>query len=206
VAHIRITAFSQGVSNDLKQALTQAQQQGATGVILDLRNDPGGLLDEAVSTASQFLTSGDVMLEKDAQGQITHLGVKGGGVAPTIPMVVLINGGTASASEIVAGALQDAHRGTLIGETTFGTGTVLNQFGLSDGSALLLATQEWLTPNGRVIWHKGITPDVPVSLSSSARMLLPELERDMSAAQLNADADAQMQKALELLGSATTHK
>ena len=90
-----------------------------------------------------------------------------------IPMVVLVDQGTASAAEIVAGALQDAGRATVVGETTFGTGTVLQEFPLSDGSVLLLAVEEWLTPKGRVIWHQGLDPDITVALPSDAEPLLP---------------------------------
>ncbi len=200
VAHVHVTAFSQGVTQDLQQALTEIQQQGLTGVILDLRDDPGGLLDEAVGTASQFLSSGNVLLEKNAQGQVTSVPVQPGGLALHLPLVVLINQGTASAAEIVAGALQDAHRATLVGETTFGTGTVLNEFHLSDGSVLLLATEEWLTPDGRVIWHQGISPDVAVSLPSTTAPLFPEAERGITPAQVQASGDEQLLRALELLG------
>ncbi len=208
IAHLRIAGFSQGVSRELKQALTDMQAQGITAVILDLRNNPGGLLDEAINTTSQFLPSGDVLLEKDAQGQISHIAVRPGGVATKMPMVVLVNNGSASASEIVAGALQDAQRGKLVGETTFGTGTVLQEFPLSDGSALMLATQEWLTPKGRVIWHKGITPDQTVSLATTATTLTPESERTMTPAQLQSSDDVQLLQALHDLtqsagGSAT---
>jgi carboxyl-terminal processing protease len=179
--------------------LADIQQQGLTGLILDLRNDPGGLLEEAVGTASQFLKGGNVLLEKDAQGQTTPVAVQSGGVAPDIPMVVLVNSGTASAAEIVAGALQDAHRVTLVGETTFGTGTVLGEFRLSDGSALLLATEEWLTPSGRVIWHQGISPDVMVPLPLDVAPLHPRVERDMTPAQLQSSGDVQLLRALDLL-------
>jgi carboxyl-terminal processing protease len=200
VVHLRITAFSDGVAEGLKGALAEMQQQGgATGLILDLRNNPGGLLKEAVGTASQFLESGNVLLEKDAQGQVKPVPVESGGIALDTPMMVLINGGSASAAEIVAGALQDAGRATLVGETTFGTGTVLVEFPLSDGSALLLAVQEWLTPNGRVIWHQGISPDIGVSLTPDATPLHPEAERDMTQAQLQSSGDAQLLRALELL-------
>ncbi len=205
IAHVRIAGFSQGVSRELKQALTDMQSQGVTAIILDLRNNPGGLLDEAVNTTSQFLSSGDVLLEKDAQGQTTHVTVRPGGVATKIPMVVLVNNGSASASEIVAGALQDAHRGALIGETTFGTGTVLEEFPLSDGSALMLATQEWLTPDGRVIWHKGIVPDQPVTESATATMLTPEGERTMTAAQLQSSDDAQLLQAIHQLSQSANN-
>jgi carboxyl-terminal processing protease len=199
VADVRIAGFSQGVTKDLQKALDEVHQQGATALILDLRNDPGGLLEEAVGTASQFLTSGNVLLEKNAQGQTTPVPIQPGGVAPDIPMVVLVNGGTASAAEIVAGALQDPHRATLVGETTFGTGTVLNEFSLSDGSALLLAVEEWLTPDGHTIWHKGITPNVVVALPSGAVPLFPEAERGMTPAQLQASDDKQLLQALEQL-------
>ena len=192
IADIRIAAFSQGVSQELQKALAEIKQQGMTGIVLDLRNDPGGLLDEAVNTDSQFLKSGNVLLEKDAQGKITPVGVETGRPVTDLPMVVLVNNGTASASEIVAGALQDAHRATLIGETTFGTGTVLNQFGLPDGSALLLATEEWLTPNGRVIWHKGITPDQVVALPAGVAPVTPDMEQSMTAAQVQASGDQQL--------------
>jgi carboxyl-terminal processing protease len=196
---VRIAAFSQGVSEDLQKALAQVRAQGMTGIILDLRNDPGGLLDEVIGVASQFLKSGNVLLEQDAEGKTIPVPVQSMGVVTDLPMVVLINGGTASAAEILAGALQDAHRATLAGETTFGTGTVLSQFRLSDGSALLLATQEWLTPAGRVIWHQGISPDVASSLEKDAIPLLPEGESGMTAAQLQTSSDAQLLRALDLL-------
>jgi carboxyl-terminal processing protease len=199
VAHVQIASFSQGVTDDLKNALREIQREGMTGLVLDLRDDPGGLLDEAIGAASQFLSSGDVLLEKDAQGQVNQLEVRPGGVATDVPMVVLINAGTASAAEIVAGALQDAHRAQLVGETTFGTGTVLSEFSLSDGSALLLAIQEWLTPGGRVIWHQGIVPDVEVSLSAGVTPLFPSAEQDLTSAQLQASDDGQLLRALELL-------
>ena len=110
-----------------------------------------------------------------------------------------IDPGTASAAEIVSGALQDAGRAELVGETTFGTGTVLNQFGLSDGSALLLATEEWLTPEGRLIWHHGIVPDVQVALPQGTAPLLPQAEAGMTEEQVRNSGDAQLLRALELL-------
>jgi carboxyl-terminal processing protease len=199
IADVRITAFSQGVSAELHQALSAIQQQGMIGIILDLRDDPGGLLDESTGVASQFLSSGNVLLQKDVHGKVTPVPVENKYAATTLPMVVLINNGTASAAEIATGALQDAHRAKLVGETTFGTGTVLNQFSLSDGSALLLATQEWLTPDGHTIWHKGITPDVTVSLASNVSPVYPEAMKTMTAAQLQASGDTQLLRALDLL-------
>jgi carboxyl-terminal processing protease len=199
IAHVRIVAFSQGVTDDLKEALSEIRQEGLTGIVLDLRSNPGGLLSEAVGTASQFLESGAVLLEKDAQGTVKSVPVQEGGLAPDLPLVVLIDPGTASAAEIVSGALQDADRAKLVGETTFGTGTVLNEFTLSDGSALLLATEEWLTPKGRLIWHQGIAPDVQLSLPQGTSPLLPEAEAGMTPEQVQNSGDAQLLRALELL-------
>jgi carboxyl-terminal processing protease len=202
IAHLRIAGFSNGVTNELVKALKDIQAQNAAGIILDLRNNPGGLLSEAVGVTSQFLKDGTVLEEKNAQGQVKKVPVEPGGIATDIPLVVLVNNGTASAAEIVSGALQDAGRASLIGETTFGTGTVLNQYSLSDKSAILLATEEWLTPKGRVIWHQGIQPDTTVSLPASAEPLTPEAERGMTAAQFQATQDTQLLKALAALTQA----
>ena len=114
-------------------------------------------------------------------------------------MAVLINGGTASAAEIVSGALQDARRALVVGQKTFGTGTVLEQFGLPDGSALMLAVGEWLTPDGHTIWHQGIEPNVKVSLAAGAAPVFPEALAALGPAQLAASRDAQLLKALALL-------
>src|SRR5580658_874061 len=198
LAHVRIDMFSDGLTADLRKALLDIKGQGLQGIILDLRNNPGGALEEAVGTASQFLRDGNVMWEKNANSIITNVPVQPGGVATDIPLAVLINGVSASDSEIVAGALHDAHRATLIGETTRGTGTVLSQFQLSDGSSLLLAVQEWLTPNKVSFWHRGIEPDLKVSLSPGP-LLRPASEREMTQEQLRTSGDAQLLKAIELL-------
>ncbi len=199
LAHLRIASFNHGLTADLRQALAEINRRALNGIVLDLRNNPGGLLGEAVGAASQFLKDGNVLLEKDARGNIKPIPVKGGGEATQIPMAVLVNGGTASAAEIMAGALSDAHRAKLIGVKTIGTGTVLNEFALSDGSALLLAIGEWLTPSGHVIWHEGITPQIVVALPPDVSPLLPEEEQDMTVAQLQASSDTQLLRALELL-------
>jgi carboxyl-terminal processing protease len=201
LAHLRIAMFSDGETADLRKALLEIKEQGLQGIILDLRNNPGGALEEAVGTASQFLHAGNVMWEKNASSIITNLAVEPGGVATNIPLAVLVNGLSASDSEIVAGALHDAHRATLVGETTLGTGTVLSQFQLSDGSALLLAVQEWLTPNKVSFWHRGIEPDVKIHLSPEA-LLRPTLEREMTPAQLRSSGDTQLLKAMERLSQA----
>jgi len=199
IAHLRIAGFSEGVTVDLKKALEKIKDKHLEGLILDLRNNPGGLLNEAVATASQFLSGGLVLQEKNVQGHITPISVEKGGVAPNIPIVGLVNGGTASAAEIVAGALQDRQRAVLVGTTTFGTGTVLEQIPLSDGSALLLAIQEWLTPDGHTIWHKGITPNSLVALPDGITPLFPLDELDMTPQDLRQSKDDPLLHALDLL-------
>ncbi len=201
VAHLRIASFGRGMTADLRAALSEIGRSGLKGIVLDLRNNPGGLLEEAVGAASQFLTGGNVLLVKDAHGNIKPIPVKPGGAATTIPLVVVVNGGTASAAEIVAGALRDANRAKLVGLRTIGTGTVLNEFPMSDGSALLLAVEEWLTPAGHVIWHKGITPEIAVELPPETSQVFPQEERDMTAAQLHDSKDTQLLTALDLLGA-----
>lgn len=199
IADVRIAAFEKGVTDDLRKALTAIKATPASSVVLDLRNNPGGLLGEAVGAASQFLQGGNVLLVRNAKGQQKPVPVDKGGVATEMPVVALVNIGTASGAEIVAGALQDANRATLVGETTFGTGTVLSEFKLSDGSALLLAVEEWLTPDGHVIWHKGIVPNHIVALPSGASPVFPEAIRSMTARQLQDSHDAQLLQAMNLL-------
>ncbi len=201
VVDLRIATFSRGVAENLRQALLAAEKEGITGVILDLRNNPGGLFDEAISAASQFLNTGNVLLEKNAVGKTRAVPVRSGGVATSLPLVVLINGGTSSGAEIVAGALQDAHRAKLVGEKSFGTGTVLETFSLSDGSALMLAIEEWLTPDGHVIWHHGISPDVVVPLPPEVTPLIPAAEEGLTAEEFRKSKDAQLLRALDLLQS-----
>jgi carboxyl-terminal processing protease len=116
-----------------------------------------------------------------------------------MPLCVLIDKGTASSAEIVAGAIQDQGRGKLVGSRTFGTGTVLAPFPLRDGSVILLAVVEWLTPQGRRIWHEGISPDVDVPQPEDAAILLPDAETKLNAAELAKSEDRQLLKALELL-------
>lgn len=201
VALIRLSEFSQNAERDIKAALQGAQAAGATSLIVDVRNDPGGLLDQAVKVTSQFLKDGNVLLEADAEDKRTAFPVQPGGMATTIPLVVLANPGTASAAEIFAGAIQDHQRGQVVGETTFGTGTVLAPFELSDGSELLLGIRQWLTPNGRLIRKQGIKPDVEITLPLGTELLSPTTIKDLTLAQIMAGPDTQMQKALELLGA-----
>jgi carboxyl-terminal processing protease len=200
VADIQIGEFSTGAADDLKTALAAAAKAGATGIVLDLRNNPGGYVGEAVGVASQFIRTGTVYIKEDASGTKTPIPVKSGTEATSLPMVVLVNHGTASAAEIVAGALQDHQRATIVGDTTFGTGTTLLQFDLADGSALQIGTEKWLTPSGRQIWHHGIVPNDAVALPSTVQPLLADQLRTMTPAALAAAGDAQLARAIVLLG------
>jgi carboxyl-terminal processing protease len=199
IAHLAVHEFGGQTDAQFRAALRQARDQGAKGLLLDLRGNPGGLRDQAVALTSEFLTGGNVFLEQDAAGKRTAVPVRPGGVATDLPVCVLIDDGTASAAEICAGALQDHGRGQLVGTRTFGTGTVLKPFALSDGSAVLLAVTEWLTPTGRQIWHQGISPDLEVTLPDGAAPLLPGEEVGLDAAALASSQDKQLVKAIEVL-------
>ncbi|MEZ4869606.1 MAG: S41 family peptidase [Caldilineaceae bacterium] len=199
LADIRISEFSANAERDVTAAIQGAHSAGATGFIVDVRNDPGGLLDQAIKVTSQFLKDGNVLLEEDAQGNQTPFPVQPGGQATELPLVVLVNNGTASSAEIFAGAIQDHQRGQVVGETTFGTGTVLEPYTLSDGSELLLGVKQWLTPNGRLIRKQGIQPDVEVKLPLGSDLLTPDQLRDMTPDALQQSQDAQFLKALSLL-------
>ena len=202
VALVRVAGFSRGTTKELRTILKTVTDRRLRGIILDLRNNPGGLLGEAVGTASQFLEQGTVLQVKDAGGKITPIFVESGGVLPDLPVVALVNEGTASGAEIVAGALHDNKRAILVGETTFGTGTVLEEFALSDGSALLLAIQEWLTPDGHTIWHRGISPDIVVGLPPLAFPLLPASVSGLTSEGLWKTEDAQLLRALHIITKA----
>jgi len=199
VAHVAIREFGTNADAQLRDAIEAARQQDAKGLIVDVRGNPGGLKKQAVAVTSEFLKAGEVFIEQDAEGHRKPVPVEPGGVAPEIPLVVLIDEGSASSAEIFAGAIQDHERGKLVGTKTFGTGTVLYPFPLRDGGAVLLAVEEWLTPKGRVIWHKGITPDVEAKLPDQARVLFPEEEARLSPAELARSDDRQFLTALEVL-------
>jgi len=198
---IRLSQFSGQATEEIVEAVQGAKAAGATKLIVDVRNNPGGLLDQALGVTSQFLTGGNVLLEEDAQGNRNAYPVEPGGQATDLPLVVLVNPGTASSSEIFAGAVQDQDRGQVVGQTTFGTGTVLQPFTLQDGSELLLGVRQWLTPDGRLIRNQGIEPDVIVELPVGADLLLPAEIETMSLEEIQASDDTQLQEAIKLLGS-----
>jgi len=198
---LRLESFSSGSADEVVAALKEIKTAGADRLVLDLRGDPGGYVNEAVGVASQFLSSGDVYRQRDASGSTSATPVSPGGIATDIPLVVLVDGGTASSAEIVTGALQDADRATVIGEPTFGTGTVLGRFSLADGSALRIGTVEWLTPSGRRIWHEGLAPDVTVSLPGDVTPVVPADLAALGPTGLADSPDTQLRKALDVLTS-----
>jgi carboxyl-terminal processing protease len=200
LAHIAIRNFGQRTDEQLRDAIKKAGTQGAKGLIVDVRGNPGGLKEQAVRVTSQFLKEGQVVfIEKDGHGNTTPVRAVAGGVATDIPLYVLIDEGTASSSEIFAGAIQDHKRGKLIGQRTVGTGTVLGEFKLPDGSAVLLAISQWLTPQERQIWHKGITPDKKVDLPPNTFLVLPETGVTLTAKELADSKDTQLLTAIDLL-------
>ncbi|MDW7710755.1 MAG: S41 family peptidase [Deferrisomatales bacterium] len=161
---IRIVQFQQGTHGEVREALGGLAEEGPlSGLILDLRNDPGGLLDQAVKVADLFLKGGTVVSTRgrDPEQEVVYA-ARDDGDEPDFPMVVLVNEGSASASEIVAGALQDHRRALILGERTFGKGSVQTILPLSDGSGLRVTTALYYTPSGRSIQAKGIVPDVHV--------------------------------------------
>ena len=199
VAFVRLASFSDTSAEKLAQAFEEARAAGARRFVLDLRDNPGGRLDQAVRMSGNFLEAGSVVyVREDASGEREEVEVEGGTKPIDAPMAVLVNEGTASSSEILAGALRDNERATVIGETTFGTGTVLSEFVLRDGSAILLGVAEWLTPDGDFIRETGIEPDVEVALAEDAEPLTPSEARDLSREEI-LDRDAQLSRAFENL-------
>lgn len=161
--YVRLTSFQENTASELQKALLKLEKENSPlkGIVLDLRNNPGGLLDQAVKVADEFLDKGLIVYTKGRlKGQQMRFYAHKNKHPHPYPVVVLVNGGTASAAEIVAGALQDHHRALLIGQTTFGKGSVQTIIPLEDGSALRLTTALYYTPSGRCIQATGIEPDL----------------------------------------------
>lgn len=164
---VRLTRFTENTTNELKDAVANFQKSGHTlkGIVLDLRNNPGGLLDQAVSVSDFFLPKGRIVTIKGKrEDQRKDYDAKKDAIDPSIPVVVIINAGSASASEIVAGALQDNKRAMLVGDKSFGKGSVQTVIPLNDGSGIKLTTALYYTPSGRSIQAEGIEPDFKIPL------------------------------------------
>jgi carboxyl-terminal processing protease len=198
ILHLRLSQFASGSASAIREAVEDARARGLRGIVMDVRNNPGGLLEQAVDVTSQFLSEGNVLLEEDRDGKRKPFAVKAGGSATDVPLVVLVNHGSASSAEVFAGALQDYQRAPIVGATTFGTGTVLSSWELRDGSSLLLGFAYWLTPNGRMIRENGIAPDVPVEMAADILPLTPDREADLSLDEIKA-RDPQLAAAFDIL-------
>lgn len=188
IGYIKLTRFGDNTNTEFSRAVEQmlaSERTGGklSGVILDVRNNPGGYLDGAVYIASEFMKGGTVVSQVNSDGTRQNYPTDRIGKLTAMPVVVLVNKGSASAAEIVAGALRDSKRAKLVGETTFGKGTVQTPFDLSGGSSVHITTGKWLTPSGNTISKTGLTPDVTVSMDPAR----------------SASADAQLAKAIELL-------
>jgi carboxyl-terminal processing protease len=181
---ITVSNFNDDTMGLFNQAVKTALTKNPKGIILDLRNNPGGYLDTAISMASAWVKEGPVVVEQFGEGKRQEYFAEGNPSLGGFKTVVLINGGSASASEIVAGALRDYKKATIVGEQSFGKGSVQSLRDLSDGSALKITVAKWLTPNGDFINEKGITPDLEIKLSKE---------------DVDKNKDPQMVKALELI-------
>lgn len=166
IGYIRHTIFSERSAAELRLALQELTSQGANRIILDLRGNPGGLVDAAVQIADMWLDSGVILLEKHADGTEKTFTAQPGGEAGLLPLVLIVDGASASASEIVAGALQDHKRAKLVGEKTYGKGSVQLVYELSDKSSLHVTNAQWFTPNHNQISGQGLAPDVVIEPGS----------------------------------------
>jgi len=183
IAYVRITKFSEDTSKEFNREVTKLIADGNRGLILDLRNDPGGYLHVAVEVASKFIPKGEVVVwEQGREGEKNSYKAIGGDILSEMPIVVLINEGSASASEILAGVLRDIKGVKIIGEQSFGKGSVQELLTLNDGSSMRITIAKWLTPNGTSIHDVGLKPDIEVEITEE---------------NINNQQDSQLEKALE---------
>jgi len=189
VALIKLSRFGERTTAEWNEAIADVLSRNTQAVILDLRNNPGGLLDGAVFIASEFLDNGVVVLQENNQGERVSASVNRNGKLTKIPMVVIINKGSASASEIVAGSLQDRKRARLVGEKSFGKGTIQAPEELEGGAGVHITIAKWLTPNGRWVNDtQGLEPDILVEAPKNETEVVTEDQ-----------PDPQLDKAMELL-------
>jgi carboxyl-terminal processing protease len=161
IGYVQIMRFTSRTPEELTTAVGALRNAEIRALVLDLRGNTGGLLQESITVADEFIPSGVIVYERDSNGEEAH-NANNGGVAVELPLVVLVNDRTASGAELVAGAIQDLRRGVLIGGTTYGKGTVQQIFPLSDGSSLHVTSSEWFTPNHQPLDQTGLQPDITV--------------------------------------------
>jgi len=193
--YIRISQFQEKTDSEFDKAMKALEEEskgGLKGLVLDLRNNPGGLLDQAVKISDRFIDSGIIVsIDGKKEEQKQKFPAHAQGTLPRYPLVVVVNGGSASGSEIVAGAIQDHHRGIILGTQTFGKGSVQTIFSLKDGAGLRLTTARYFTPSGRSIQAKGIAPDVVVKL------VRPEEEKEKEPAVFKMPSEKDLERHLE---------
>ena len=166
IGHLWVYSFSNTTEDEVRRALSQFSEAGGQGLVLDLRNNPGGLLNSVVDVTDLFLDEGLILYEVDAQGSRNDYQARGGGPALSIPMVVLVNEFSASASEIMAGAIKASGRAEVVGATTFGKGSVNIARELSDGSAIYFTIRRWYLPDGTQIEGQGVSPTIEIEAES----------------------------------------
>lgn len=214
IGYIRITQFSENTAGGLQEAIDKLGKQNMKALVLDLRNNPGGLLTAAIEVSQKFLRAGDLIVVtrgRDPKKKLAEASAGGSIHLTDFPMVILINGGTASASEIVSGALQDHKRAVLLGEKTFGKASVQSVLPLDEVAAIRLTTAHYYTPSERIIHEKGIEPDITVPvppeewqkvLVKRARLENPEMFIDDNSAitnELASVTDRQLERAMDVL-------
>ena len=191
IGYVALTVFGKDTGAELATALDRLQQRGARAIVMDLRGNGGGYLDAAVAVSSKFISSGPIVSVESRASNITTLEADNTAIAP-MPLAVLVNGQTASASEITSGAIQDSGVGAIIGTKTFGKGVVQTIYPLPDGSAVKITTARYLTPRNRDINHLGITPDIVLDENKGARFGDPT-------------RDTQLERAVQYLGDRLAH-
>jgi carboxyl-terminal processing protease len=199
IGYVRLNQFSANAGTEMKAAIEDLEKQNVTGYILDLRSNPGGLLFASIDIARMWLNQGTIVSTVDRQGVSDRQSANNTALTDK-PLVVLVDGGSASASEILSGALQDNHRATLVGTQTFGKGLVQSVRELEGGSGLAVTVAKYLTPSGRDINHAGIAPDVILELTEAQRQGLSQNQDEIGTPQ-----DPQYAKALEVLTQAIAH-
>jgi carboxyl-terminal processing protease len=222
IGYIRIVQFNEPTSEEFEKALQKLEKEGMKALIVDLRNNPGGLLESAVDVAGKFLPRGELVVFTEGRNPTVKnlYRVRESKTHPAYPIAVLINEGSASGSEIVAGALQDTKRAIVVGETSFGKGSVQSILPLRDGSAIRLTTAKYYTPSKKVIHEHGITPDILVPMSEedwsqvvAQRTPIPESEEDKDKEKPKESTeekkapirDTQLDRAVDLLKGITTY-
>lgn len=201
IGYIEISSFSGNTADEFKEHLDDLKKQGMTGLILDLRGNPGGLMDVAQKVADYFVPEGKIIMQEEKKGgeKTPFLATKNNGEKITLPVVVMIDGGSASASEIVAAALKESANATLVGSKSYGKGTIQRPADMPDGSNLKLTIGKWLTPNGTWIHQKGITPDVESKVSDFANFLYVSSEITYKSGDVSVEVE-NIKKILNSLG------